>query len=80
MEENNVTYPIERELDGIYYRVERDGKWYNLCFTDLTTAEQEEMIKKYDAEGLKRMVILLAKILRDIGDTFNIVAKDENDE
>lgn len=80
MEENNVTYPIERELDGIYYRVERDGKWYNLCFTDLTTAEQKEMIQKYDAEGLKRMVMLLAKILRDIGDTFNIVAKDENDE
>ena len=40
----------------------------------------EEMIKKYDAEGLKRMVMLLAKILRDIGDTFNIVAKDEDDE
>ena len=38
------------------------------------------MIKKYDAEGLKRMVMLLAKILRDIGDTFNIVAKDEDDE
>lgn len=80
MEENNFIYPIERELDGIYYRVERDGKWCNLCFTDLTTAEQEEMIKKYDAEGLKRMVMLLAKILRDIGDTFNIVAKDEDDE
>ena len=46
MEENNVVYPIERELDGIYYRVERDGKWCNLCFTDLTTSEQEKMIKK----------------------------------
>lgn len=80
MEENNVIYPTERELDGIYYRVERNGKWHNLCFTDLTTDEQEEMIKKYDAEGLKRMVMLLAKILRDIGDTFNIIAKDENDE
>ena len=80
MEGNKGIYPIERELDGIYYRVERDGKWYNLCFTDLTTTEQEEMIKKYDAEGLKRMVMLLAKILRDIGDTFNIVAKDEDDE
>ena len=80
MEENNFIYPIERELDGIYYRVERDGKWCNLCFTDLTTSEQEKMIKKYDAEGLKRMVMLLAKILRDIGDTFNIVAKDEDDE
>lgn len=80
MEENSVIYPIERELDGIYYRIERDDKWYNLCFTDLTTAEQEEMIQKYDVEGLKRMVMLLAKILRDIGDSFNIIAKDEYDE
>ena len=80
MEENKNIIPIPRELDGIYYRVERDGKWCNRCFTDLTTDEQEEMIKKYDAEGLKRMVMLLAKILRDIGDTFNIVAKDEDYE
>ena len=80
MEENKNIIPIPRELDGIYYRVERDGKWCNRCFTDLTTDEQEEMIKKYDAEGLKRMVMLLAKILRDIGDTINIVAKDEDDE
>ena len=80
MEENKNIIPIPRELDGIYYRVERDGKWCNRCFTDLTTDEQEEMIKKYDAEGLKRMDMLLAKILRDIGDTFNIVAKDEDDE
>ena len=80
MEENKNIIPIPRELDGIYYRVERDGKWCNRCYTDLTTDEQEEMIKKYDAEGLKRMVMLLAKILRDIGDTFNIVAKDEDDE
>ena len=80
MEENKNIIPIPRELDGIYYRVERDGKWCNRCFTDLTTDEQEEMIKKYDAEGLKRMVMLLAKILRDIGDIFNIVAKDEDDE
>ena len=62
MEENKNIIPIPRELDGIYYRVERDGKWCNRCFTDLTTDEQEEMIKKYDAEGLKRMVMLLAKI------------------
>lgn len=80
MNENKSVFPKERELDGIYYRVERNGKWYNLCFTDLTPDEQGEMIKKYDVEGLKRMVMLLAKILRDIGDTFDIVAKEENDE
>ena len=79
-ENKNVIYPIERDIDGIYYRVERDGKWCNRCFTDLTTDEQAEMIKEYDTEGLKRMIMLLAKILRDVGDKFNIIAKDEEDE
>ena len=36
--------------------------------------------ESYATEGLKRMIILLAKILRDVGDKFNIIAKDEEDE
>lgn len=80
MSENKNFIPFKRNLDGIYYRVERDGKWCNRCFTDLTEAEQEEMIEKYDAEGLKRMVKILAQIIRNIGDSFDIIAKDDDDE
>ncbi len=38
-------YPIERELDGIYFRINRNGNWHNICFTDLTKSEREELIK-----------------------------------
>ena len=38
---SHKNYPIVRDLDGIYYRVERDGKYYSLCFTDLTADEQQ---------------------------------------
>jgi hypothetical protein len=27
--------PIKRDLDGVYFRVMRDGKGVNLCWTDL---------------------------------------------
>lgn len=29
-------YPKKRNLDGVYFRVERDGKWENVCFTSIT--------------------------------------------
>lgn len=25
-----------RDMDGVYFRVERDGKWCNICFSDRT--------------------------------------------
>ena len=28
--------PVSRNLDGVFYRVVRDGKYVNLCFSDLT--------------------------------------------
>ena len=31
----------KRNLDGIYFRVQRDGKWGNTCFSDLTQEEME---------------------------------------
>lgn len=31
-----MEYPKKRDLDGIYFRVCRDGKWQNICMTDLT--------------------------------------------
>ena len=33
-----------RNLDTCYFRAKRDGKWENLCFTDLTEEEQKEVL------------------------------------
>ena len=27
-------YPKKRNLDGVYFRIRRDDKWYDLCFSD----------------------------------------------
>ena len=76
--------PVERELDGIYYRVKRNDKYFNLCFSDLIEEEQQEILNRLDINGLHRMCKLLAGALRMIGDQLDLFRSDEfegcNDE
>ena len=64
----------KRNLDGVYFRVQRDDKWDNVCFSDLTDTEKVEVMKNRDTEWLKSMCIILANTIRKIGDEFDIVA------
>lgn len=27
---------MDRKLDGVYFRIKRNDKWENVCFSDLT--------------------------------------------
>lgn len=74
--DNPNDYPAERGLDGVYFRIERDGAFKNLCFSDLTVNEQNAVIKRYDADSLRRLCLHLAERLRRIGDAFDIYAED----
>lgn len=67
----------KRELDSVYFRVERDGHWQNICFTDLYREEQEKFLEDRTAEWLRCMVLILADTIRDIGDALDIVCEDE---
>ena len=72
-----TNYPVERNLDGIFFRVERNGKDVSLCFTDLTASEQEDVLSNYDRDALLRMCKILAKTLRGIGDFLDIFGADD---
>ena len=63
---------MNRNLDGVYFRVNRDGRWHNICFTDLTRAEREEVLKDRSVEWLKQMCHILAVTVQDIGETFDL--------
>ena len=41
MDDRKIVYPKQRELDGVYTCVERNGHWYSVCFSDLTDEEQD---------------------------------------
>lgn len=64
---------MNRELDGIYLRIKRDGKWQAICLSDMTKEELEENLNPERGEWLKGAVIHLAMALHEIGETFGIV-------
>lgn len=43
----------QRNLDGVYFRVRRDGKWLNVCYSDMTEDERNTVI--YDRMSDKPM-------------------------
>ena len=47
---------VVRNLDVFYLRVERDGKWVNRCFTDLTLQEQQDWLKRLSMDGKRRLI------------------------
>ena len=75
-------YPTCRNLDGVYNRVQRYGKYVNRCFTDMTLDEQEKFMTRFGEEGLKRLCLHLAERLREVGDQLDIYLEyeDSNDK
>ena len=66
---------LKRNLDGIYFREKNDeGKWDNICFSDMTEEQMNKQMNGRSEEWLKSMCIQLAKTIREIGDQFDLVA------
>lgn len=63
-----IRYPKQLELDTIFVRVNRGGKFYNLSFTDLTEDEQRAFLGDLNERALERMCLVLAKTLRTFGE------------
>lgn len=66
---------MNRNLDGIYFRVKRNDKYENVCFSDLTETEREEVCKERPAEWFKSVAYHLADCLKKIGNELDIVGK-----
>lgn len=65
----------KRELCGIYFRVKRDGKYENICFTDMTEEEQLVTLNGLSFEASKKMCMWLARVVRNLGDMFDVSAE-----
>ena len=68
---------MNRELDGVYFRIERDGKWQSICFSDLTEEEREKVCEGRSAEWLKSLAYHLADCIKEIGEQFDIIAGEQ---
>jgi hypothetical protein len=66
---------MDRKLDGMFFRVKREGKWDNVCISDMTDEEIEEHVfKNRDPAFLKQVIQNLAHRLKDIGDQLDLIA------
>lgn len=68
---------MNRNLDGIYFRVERNGKWQNICYSDLTYDERDSVTNGRSGQWWRSLANHLADSLKEIGDEFDIVRKEE---
>ena len=71
---------MNRELDGVYFRVQRDGKWQAPCFSDLTEEERERVCEGRSAEWLKSLAYHLADCIKEIGEQCDIVRGEAIEE
>lgn len=70
-----------RDLDRVYFRIhEQDDTYDNVCFSDLTEDEQDKMLENRSLEWLKLMCKHLANTIRTIGDQFDLVAGDPDED
>ena len=70
-------------LAGVYFRVERDGRWQNVCYSDLTADERDEIARKraehatpeQQAQWWRSMADIIADELYDMGEQFGIMGE-----
>lgn len=70
---------MDRHLDGIYLRIERNGKFQAVCLSDMTREELEANLDPSRGEWLKGAVIHLARTLSDIGKMLDLEAKIDDE-
>lgn len=66
---------MKRNLDGVYFRVKRNGKYENVCFSDMTPQERDGVIGDRPAEWWKSMACIMADCLKKVGDQFDIYSE-----
>lgn len=71
---------MDRELDGVYFRIKRNGKWENVCFSDMTEDQMNEVMNGRDVDWLKSMCIILGQCIKTIGNQFDIYSGNCEDE
>jgi hypothetical protein len=73
----------QRNLDGVYFRVKRDGKWDNVCYSDMEQDERDEIARmraekstiEEQAAWWRSMADILADQLYDMGEQLGVTCE-----
>lgn len=58
---------MNRELDGCYFRIVRDGVGQSVCFSDLTKEERNALLTGKNTQFLKNLCCYLAERIQELG-------------
>lgn len=75
-----MEYPVIHGLDGVYFRIKRNNKYHDICFSDLTEEEKNNIMNGKTIEWLKTMCVILSNTIHNIGEQFNIYNTIEKSE
>lgn len=64
---------MNRNLDGVYFRVKRGGKCQSICFSDLTEDEMDDILRDKKEDWLRNMCKILGGTIKNIGEQLDIV-------
>ena len=65
---------MNRNLDGVYFRVKRYDKWQNICVTDLANEETNTILKDRDDSWLSSMLGVLLNVYDNV---ISVVSDEE---
>ena len=68
---------MNRNLDGYYFRIKRDGKWDNICWSDMTDKERDEQMTNRSEEWLKSLCKGLGNVIHKIGEDLDIACEQQ---
>lgn len=74
---------IQRNLDGIYFRVKRNGKYESICYSDMTAEERDEIAAlraenttlEEQAAWWRSMANILADQLYNMGEQLGVMCE-----
>lgn len=76
-----VQVRLRRNLDGAYFRVERDGRWENVCYSDMEQRERDRIAEmraerstpEEQAAWWRSLADHLADSLYDVGEQLGLM-------
>lgn len=70
---------IKRNLSGMFFRVKNKetGEFENIVFEDLSSEQQDFLMKDRDLKWIKSLAKVLAKTISDIGKQFDISVESD---
>ena len=65
---------MQRNLDGVYFRIRRGDTWETICWTDLTPEERNLVSNDRPIEWWKGLTEILTDVLINIGNQLDLYA------